>query len=98
MRVTRREVRVERVGAHAVRAGVDVHELRLGAGLADGFARRDERVRHRDNGISVADARGHQRETHGIGAIGNAHAVAAAAVLRKLALEGVHLGATDESR
>ena len=68
----------------------------VGAGLADRFDRRDERVRDGDDRVALADAGGHQREPHGVGAVGHADAVLGAAVGRELALECLDLRPADE--
>ena len=68
----------------------------VGAGLTDRLDRRDERVRHGDDGVAAADSRGHQREANRVGAVGDANAVLRAAVGRELALEGLDLRSADE--
>ena len=65
-------------------------------GLADRFDGRDERVGHRHHGVAAAHARRHQRETQRVGAAADADAVFGPAILRELALEGLHLRPADE--
>ena len=53
----------------------------------------------RDDGIALSDARGHQREAHGIGAVGYAHAVLRCrSNAANSGLEALDFRATDELR
>jgi hypothetical protein len=95
---TARQVRLERVRAHAIGERVDVHELGGGPRLADRLDRRNERVRHRHDRVTAGYSGRHEREADRIGAVRDADAVLGPAVGSELALEGVHLDAADERR
>ena len=95
---TLRKIRGERHGRHVAGALVDIDELRCRACLADRLYGRDEGMCHGDDGIAEAHARGHQREPHRIGAVPDPNAIAGAAVLGELLLEGLDFRAADEAR
>ena len=68
----------------------------VGAGLGDRLRRGDEGVRDRDDDVAFAYAGGHQGETDGVGAAGDADAMLRLAEGGEFLFEAVYFGAADE--
>ena len=76
--------------------GVDVHEHRRRADIADGLGRGDEGERRGDDFVAFADAGRGQREVQGVGTRGHADRVFDAEVVGGFLLKGLHVRAENK--
>ena len=86
-----RDRRLDPRRIHRIGNGIDIHEDRRGADVADRGGRRDERERHGDDLVARAHPRGEKRQVERAGSRVHRDAVRHAAVVRELRLEALDL-------
>jgi hypothetical protein len=94
----RLEVLLQSGRVHVGGAFVHVHEHGPSPSLGNGLGGGDEGVGDRDHLIPRADAGCDQRKAQGVSAAVDRHTESGLAEPGELLLEGLHLGAADESR